>query len=238
MSGTYKHRSQFKESDYRINTMLIPSDLTYYQTTDTTLVFHSTDIITAMVNCNVDILQQFRDAEKYVVPLIKNVTVKGVSGAIGECYGQHLAKITKTLQKNPHEAGAPDFLPIVEDATPWMRHPTKQYYPTGGFDTKAVQTAKKEFSKVSAASHHDETTTVLVVQWTKNHEGVPEVIGIYYTNKLTSADWRITHSRPGSKTTNGGSLSATGKKKLRAGWIVLHTSVKLPSRKIKNLYGL
>ena len=224
-------------TQYKVNSKLTTEQLTYYRE-EVSLSFTVNDIIAAIAACNADLTRQYTDADKYPAPIIKNIPLKNTSGAVGECFGQHLAIQTKAFQKNPHEAGAPDFLPVVPSAEPWMSSPTKKYYPYGGFDTKASYTNKNKFMSVNASSHHDETTTVFVVQWTKTVDKIPQIIGTYYANNLIPSDWSITQSKPGTKTTNGGSLNATGRQKLRDGWIVLHDSVQLPSNKLKAQYGL
>lgn len=219
---------------YMVNKNLTDDDLTYYNG----MRFDFAQLEDAVVKANKDFRRQYDDTKNYEAPLLNNLPRKNLSGAVGEAFGQILAKITGTLKKNPHEAGAPDFLPITESSKPWFQFPTKNYFTGGGFDTKASLSNNKEFSKVSASSHHDQTTTVLVVQWSYSEDEVPEIIGIFYTNKLTRDDWKLSMGRPGSKTTNAAAMTASGKDKLRKGWIILRDDVKLPQNKIRKQYGL
>lgn len=222
---------------YIKNTKLTDADLTYY-TGKISMQFDVEQLITAATNTNTDIRRQYEDTHKYTASLLRNIPMKNLSGAVGECYGQHLALITGNLKKNPHEAGAPDFLPITEVSKPWFENPTQKYFHDGGFDTKASYSPNKEFSKVSASSHHNQTSTVLVIQWTFSTDMIPEVIGVFYTNKLIPTDWKLSVGKPGSKTTNAAAMTSTGKDKLRKGWIILRDDMKLPQRKIKEEYGL
>lgn len=222
---------------YKKNNKLTNEDLTYY-TGETSMRFNIEQLIAAVNSTNADIRRQYEDTKNYTASLLRNIPMKNLSGAVGECYGQHLANITGNLKKNPHEAGAPDFLPITESSRPWFENPTQKYFNDGGFDTKASYSANKEVSKVSATSHHDQTKTVLVIQWAFSDDNIPEVIGVYYTNRLTSSDWRLSVGKPGSKTTNAAAMTASGKDKLRKGWIILRNDVKLPQRKIAEQYNL
>ena len=221
----------FTEKQYIINPNHTDTSLTYFQDDTTHMVLNPSDIILAITNCNTDIRQQYIDADRYPAALIKNVPLKNLSGAVGECFGQHLSLVTNTIQKNPHESGTPDFLPVVNKSVEWITTPTRDYYPYGGFDTKASYSKQLKFSEVSASSHHDKTSTVLVIQWAFQHQ-VPVIIGIYYTNSLIPSDWKKTVGKPGSKTTNAAVLTATGKDKLRKGWVVLHHTVKLSKNKL------
>lgn len=222
---------------YKKNTKLTSDDLTYFNG-PTPMRFDIDQLITAVHNTNADIKKQYTDTQKYIASLLRNIPMKNLSGAVGECYGQHLAIITGNLIKNPHEAGAPDFLPITDSSKPWIDAPTQKYFHDGGFDTKASYSHNKEFSKVSASSHHNQTSTVLVVQWTFNEKLIPEVIGIFYTNQLTPTDWKLSIGKPGSKTTNAAAMTSSGKDKLRKGWIILREDMKLPQQKIREQYGL
>lgn len=222
---------------YKTNANLTDNDLTYYNG-DISMRFDPKQLVNAVITANKDIRQQYEDTKNYIASLLMNIPMKNLSGAVGECYGQHLARITGNIKKNPHESGAPDFLPITESSKPWFDTPTQKYFTDGGFDTKASYSHNKEFSKVSASSHHDQTSTVLVVQWTFSTDNIPEIIGVFYTNKLTPGDWRLSVGRPGSKTTNAAAMTASGKDKLRSGWIILRDDMKLPQNKIRKQYGL
>lgn len=216
----------------------VPSDrLVYYNDTDTIMHLDLDTIKTAILNTNEDIRNQYNDAKKYPAAILVNIPLKNVSGAIGECLGQHIALLTKNIIKNPHESGTPDFIPIVPKSKPWIDNPTREYYSFGGFDTKASFCEHREFMRVGASSHHNQTSTVLVVQWAYDADKIPEVIGVYYTNQLTSDDWKISRGRVGSKTTNAAALTASGKDKLRNGWLVLSDTVKLPRNNKRNGYG-
>lgn len=225
-------------TQFIVNPLLNDDDLLYHKDDEVTMRFNIDDVIKSITNTNNDIRMQYEDAQKYPAALLRNIPLKNLSGAVGECFGQHLALITKTIKKNPHEAGAPDFLPSVPSSQPWFDNPTQKYYSNGGFDTKASFSDSRKFVGVAASSHHNQTSTVLVVQWSFSEENIPEIIGVFYTNKLTPSDWKLSIGKPGSKTTNAAVLTAEGKDKLRKGWVVLHKSVTLPKRNnIKEQYG-
>lgn len=223
--------------NYKTNTNLSIDDLIYYEG-EQTMWFDLNDLVHAIHATNEEIQQQYVDSKKYIAPLLMNVPLKNLSGSVGEALGQHVANITGTFKKNPHEAGAPDFLPLVESSKSWFDKPTQKYFELGGFDTKASYAADKKFASANASSHHDQTTTVFVVQWTFSANKVPEIIGVYYTNKLTRLDWKLSRGKVGSKTTNAAMLTASGKDKLRRGWIILREDVKLPRVSMRNKYGI
>jgi len=226
-------------SKYIVNPRLTKKQLTYYNVGKMTMALDIAMVVTAIGNANKEIKRQFNDAKKYHAALLLNIPLKNLSGAIGELFGQHLAALCETIRKNRHEAGAPDFLPVVDSSKPWFDTPTQKYYSLGGFDTKASFGKKRQFVSVAASSHHNQTNTVLVVQWAYDINGVPEIIGIFFTNELTKHDWKLTVGKVNSKTTNAAMLTASGKDKLRRGWIVLDKSVVLPTRKnIREQYGL
>lgn len=225
---------------FTINENLSSNDLVYYEGKKKFRLNVQT-VINAIKSANSDIAKQYADMNNgtYVAPLLRNIPLKNLSGAVGECFGEHLCLLLGNIKKNPHEASAPDFIPIVPSSKKWFSNPTTEYYPYGGFDTKASFTKDKKFTSASASSHHNQTSTVLVVQWTMNSKNVPEIIGVFYTNKLTKKDWRISTGKVGSKTTNAAALTAKGMDKLRSGWIVIRNDVKIPTqRKLREQYGL
>lgn len=225
---------------YLVNRNIASNDLTYYEGKKKFRV-DADKIIRAIESANRDIAKQYADMNNgtYVAPLLRNIPLKNLSGAVGECFGEHLCMFLGNIKKNPHEASAPDFIPVVPSSKKWFTTPTQEYYPYGGFDTKASYTKEKKFTSASASSHHNQTTTVLVVQWTMNEDNVPEIIGVFYTNKLMKKDWKLTKGKVGSKTTNAANLTAKGKDKLRAGWVVLRSDVQIPTqRKLREQYGL
>jgi hypothetical protein len=224
--------------NYIVNSNLKKEELLFYNN-EVQLYIDQNDLINAIEEANEDYVRQYQDLSKYKAPIIKNIPLKNLSGSIGEGLCKILSDRWKTITKNPHEAGSPDFIPTVSSSENWTKNPTAKYYPHGGFDTKASYCQDKKFVRVKASSHHDQTTTVLVVQWYLNEKNIPEIIGVFYTNKLTKNDWKISKGRVGSKTTNAATLTKSGVEKLRYGWIVLNKNVQLPTqKKILVQYGL
>lgn len=225
---------------YIVNENLSSSNLVYYEGKKKFRI-DINKIIAAIESANADIGQQYSDMNNgaYIAPLLRNIPLKNLSGAVGECFGEHLCMFLGNIKKNPHEASAPDFIPIVPSSKKWFTNPTQEYYPYGGFDTKASYTKDKKFTSANASSHHDQTSTVLVVQWTMSEHNVPEIIGVFYTNQLCKKDWKLSKGKVGSKTTNAASLTAKGMNKLRSGWIVIRDDVQVPTqKKLREQYGL
>lgn len=222
---------------YRKNGLLTNADLQYANDPD--LYFNLDEIIQAITDTNNDLVKQYTESKtKYRAPILNYVMTKNLSGAIGECFGDVLSQNTGLTKKNPHESGYPDFLPVSPRSDNWFQQPTKDMFPYGGFETKASYT--KNFTRVTATSHHQQTNHVLCVQWHYSPVDIPEIIGVYYTNRLTVDDWSpMKLGSPTMKTTPASSLTASGKDKLRRGWLVLNANVILPTKKsIKLEYQL
>ena len=194
-------------------------------------------MLDAALKTNGDMEFQFEEhrkwEEKGMATLLKHIPLKNLSGAVGECLGANYCSLSSSdIRRNPHEAGSPDFLPYFTATEQWISTPTKTAYRQGGFDAKGCKVSDMKFMCVDASSHHDQTGTILVAAWTQ-HEGRPQIIGVFYTNALVAADWKI-GSLPknnGSKPTSSAQLLLTGLEKLRTGWILLHRSVLPPDRK-------
>jgi hypothetical protein len=217
---------------FKVNTKLTDSDRLYYKHKNTSFTLDVATVELAINNANADFRKQFEDMDKgvYKAPLLRNIPLKNLSGSVGECFGVHLCMLLGNIQKNPHEASAPDFIPTVPSSKQWFTNPTKEYYALGGFDTKASYSKDKKFTGAKAFSHHTQTSTILVVQWAMSADKIPEIIGIYYTNKLTPDDWKMSNGKTNSKTTPSARLNADGIRKLRAGWLVLRSDVVLPKK--------
>lgn len=194
-------------------------------------------MLSAAIKTNKDVEFQFEEhrkwEEKGMATLLKHIPLKNLSGAVGECLGANYCMLSsQDIRRNPHEAGSPDFLPYFTATEEWIKNPTKVAYKQGGFDAKGCKISDMKFMCVDASSHHDQTEIILVAAW-KQHEGRPQIIGVFYTNNLVASDWKI-GSLPknnGSKPTSSAQLLLTGLEKLRTGWLLLHRSVTPPDRK-------
>lgn len=149
------------------------------------------------------------------------IPMRNLSGGIGEAFAQMLVDLTNDLIINPHPDGYPDVLPNTKEAKKWIDQPTLENFKQGGFDIKAKYIGDDSKIDVNASAHHTQTTSVLNVMW-KWKDGVPFIIGIAYTDKLSEADWPTpSKGKVGSKTTPSCSINKTGKIKLRKNWLFL-----------------
>jgi hypothetical protein len=225
---------------YITNKNLTTQDLAYYaDNNDETWVIDINILIDAAKLANSEIKKEVNFNKDRPISLLANIPKKNLSGAVGECLGRSYSLLLNgRLGKNPHESGSPDFIPIVEESSSWFSEPTKDIF-RGGFDTKACLTEKGEFTKVKPSSHHDQTTTILTVQW-RHDDGIPEIIGAFFTNSLNSSDWNVSKKpvKEGSKITNSATLKASGVHKIRSGWLFMRGDIKIPSKEIVNLYNL
>lgn len=225
---------------YLINNNLTPEDLTYYTEDDgLRWVLDIKTLIEAAKIANCEFKKEYEFNKDRPICLLRNVPRKNLSGAVGEALGEsYCFLLSGKLGKNPHESGSPDFIPVLEKSRLWFSSPTKDIF-YGGFDTKACLTENGQFAKVKPSSHHDQTTTVLIVQWAFK-EGIPEIIGIYFTNRLVRCDWKISRKpkKKDSKLTSSATIKASGIHKVREGWVFLRDDVKAPSKNISNTYGL
>jgi hypothetical protein len=225
-----------KKSDYIINKALGAEDLTFHPPTGgASWGFDLGIVLDAVLKTNADLKFQFdRHAEwraAGMVLILDNIPDKNMSGGVAECLGSaYCQMLSEAVRKNPHESGSPDFFPFFEGSRQWFESPTKDTYAGGGFDTKGVKLSNMRFMGVTASSHHTQTSSPLIAAWRYFDES-PQIIGVFYTNRLSSEDWKI-GSIPkddGSKPTSSARLLLSGLEKVRAGWMILHKCVVLPS---------
>lgn len=229
-------RSMLEKSDYATNNSLTPADLVFHPPTGGLAWAFDTNLMLASVlKTNADLKVQFEQHAKWrasgMVLVLDNIPDKNMSGGVGECLGSAYCMATNGgVRKNPHESGSPDFFPFFEGSRPWFESPTKATYKIGGFDTKGVKLSTLRFMMVTASSHHTQTSSPLIAAWSYFGE-TPQIVGVFYTNKLGDEDWKIGSipKNDGSKPTSSARLLRSGLEKIRAGWMILHKCVKLPS---------
>jgi hypothetical protein len=233
----FKGRMQ-NSKDFIVNKGLAPERLLFHpDSSGKKWFFDPEDMLKAVLKTNADLEFQIKwhieQRELGVVLILDNIPDKNRSGGIGECLGQAYCMIVGgVVKKNPHESGSPDFFPVVKESMPWFKEPKKDTYTIGGFDTKGVKIQNSNFTGAKASSHHTQTSSPLVVAW-RYFDEIPQIIGVYYTNEMDEKDWKI-GSIPqdnGSKPTSSARLLNTGIDKLRKGWMILHKSIVLPSKK-------
>jgi len=227
-----------KSEEYVTNQNLTKEDLKFHpDSQDKTWFFDLDKMKTAVLKTNMDLYFQFQQHEIWrndgKVLILDHIPDKNKSGGIGECLGTSYCQITNNnVRKNPHESGSPDFIPFFEDSRYIFDAPTKETYKLGGFDSKGVKLRTMRFMDVKASSHHTQTSSPLVTAWNYFNE-VPQIIGVFYTSRLTEEDWKKVSSskNSNSKLTSNARLLSSGLEKIRMGWLILHNSLKYPHDK-------
>ena len=164
------------------------------------------------------------------------IPLRNKSGGVAEAFAGMYVSMTNSHVENPHPDGYPDILPNNEEARSWIEIPTlEDFKGEGGFDMKSVYVNSK--IDTNATAHHKFTTSVMNVIWTFK-DNTPQIIGITYADDLIKDDWGTpSMGFSGSKTTPCCSVNKFGKKKLRAGWVLLEENLKLRSKEDWINYG-
>jgi hypothetical protein len=228
-------RGMFEKEDYLINKHLSEEDLRYHPDAEGRSFHLDRDLmLRAAVKANTDFETQINQFERWrregVVVLWDGILHKNRSGAVGECLGMAYCVLAgSTIAKNPHEAGSPDFFPLLESTQTYLDSPVSDSYKGGGFDAKGCKISDMKFMSVVASSHHRQTNTVLVVAW-NYFGGFPKILSAFFANNLTAEDWKIgsVPKNDNSKPTSSASLLKSGMDKIRMGWMFVHKSVALP----------
>jgi len=228
-------RGMFEKEDYLINKCLSHGDLRYHPDAEGKSFHLDMDLmLRAAIKANMDFEMQIDQFKKWrsegIVVLWDGILHKNRSGAVGECLGMAYCVLAgSTIAKNPHEAGSPDFFPLLESTRKYVDSPVSDSYRGGGFDTKGCKISDMKFMSVVASSHHKQTNTVLVVAWSYFGD-FPKILAVFFTNGLAEEDWKIggLPKNDESKPTSSASLLKSGMEKIRMGWMFMHKSVALP----------
>ena len=157
-----------------------------------------------------------------------HIPLRNLSGGIGEALAGMFLSKTNSHVENPCPDGHPDILPNNEEARPWIETPKlEDFMGEGGFDMKANIQKSGDSIDTKPAAHHRFTTSVMNVLWEERND-FPQIIGITYADDLIEDDWSIPSlGKAGSKTTNSCSVLRGGKRKLRAGWVLMEDNLRL-----------
>lgn len=227
---------------YKTNKNTHPDDLIYHFSPEGPHRLSIELIVSAIELANEEFKKEYEFNKNRPISLINNIPKKNKSGAVGECFGMALSILMDgIIAKNMHESSGPDMIPRIPETIDWILGTKKEYCPFNGFDMKGCVTEKKQFMKVKPSSHHDQTTSVLTVQWMSSENTFAEIIGVYYTRFLERSDWRMNRvpKNKDSKLTSNAILLSSGIEKVRKGWLAIREDVVLPkSKDAINLYSL
>lgn len=195
-----------------------------------------------------EIIAKFTD---FPVDVFALLGMRNLSSFFGEVFGASVINVTgDKFRKNPHQDGYPDLLLMDHaGAAAWAKLSarTREKTPfspfsTGGVEIKAtcgntptakvlamVGMVKPGLGEQRAAllktydwkAHHRDTNHLLGIFW-DFLDGVPAVVGIFYSNKLRRQDWgEIVQPREdGGRTTSVSIMARTGIRKMYEGWVV------------------
>lgn len=190
--------------------------------------------------------------KEFDVDVFSLLGMRNLSAFIGEIFAAQMVHVSDgTFRKNPHQDGYPDLLLMdKEGAASWgeLSHRLKEKgpfspFPTGGLEVKAtcgavptpVQCAKRGLEKPGLGdqriafltgydwkAHHQQTNNLIGLFW-DFIDGAPHIIGVFYSSKLTPADWGaiIQPREGGGRTTSVSIMTRAGVRKMCNSWLVV-----------------
>src|SRR3989344_5680860 len=172
--------------------------------------------------------------------LFKSINFKTTSALIGSIFAEHLAFITGSIV-NPIEKGHPDIIPISGSDS---NEQELRNYPKGieikvtvgniiqGKKLKAGDERIDFLTGITWQAHHREVSSLMGVIWDfieyKNKK-VPLITGIFFSVKLNAHDWGKISGLSG-RNTKVTVMTASGKKKMGNGWILILDNKKYLSK--------
>lgn len=184
--------------------------------------------------------------------LFATLGMRNLSAFIGEMFAAALAKASDGfLVKNPHQDGYPDLLVMTDEGKALLKtleqnmQDKKPFsdFASGGIEVKATcgsvptpaALARKNLKKPEIGdqrigvmvgydwkAHHRLTNNLLGIVW-DFIDGVPTIVGIFFSSALTQDDWgKIVQPKDGGgRTTSVSIMTRDGTKKMYDGWIAV-----------------
>lgn len=184
--------------------------------------------------------------------LFTTLGMRNLSSFVGELFGAALAKASDGFFiKNPHQDGYPDLLAMTDEGKALLKTLERNMqdkkpfsgFATGGLEIKAtcgsVPTpavlARKKLRKPEIGdqridvmnsydwkAHHRLTNNLVGIVW-DFVDGVPAIVGIFFSSSLTQDDWgKIVQPKDGGgRTTSVSIMTRNGTKKMYKGWIAV-----------------
>ncbi len=165
--------------------------------------------------------------------LYKSVDFKTMGAVVGAIFCDKIVKSTTGSAINPIEKGYPDIIPLagIKATEAELRN-----YPNGleikgtignitkGSKLKAGQQRLAELSGITWQAHHQDVDRLLGFLWDfvdlKNGFYFPNIVGVFYSDQLSSSDWGAISGTTGRNTKVTGMIKS-GKEKMGKGWVVL-----------------
>jgi len=171
--------------------------------------------------------------EELPFSLFQSINLKALSGMIGAIFALFLAERVGGIV-NPIEKGHPDIIPeFAKNAT----EEQLRNFPEGleikctvgnvskGSDLKTGQKRLSQLIGISWQAHHREVESLLglVIDFAgklKERKFFPAITGAFYAGELNIEDWGKISGTTGRNTKVTG-MTASGKRKMGEGWILL-----------------
>lgn len=166
--------------------------------------------------------------------LYRTLDLKTTSAIVGAVYCASLAKNIEGAIVNPIEKGHPD---IVPDTAANASEVELRNYPAGleikttvgnvktGSTLKSGENRLNCLTGITWQAHHQEVHELMALIWDFNAEInkflFPMVTAVFFSSALSQDDWGAISGTTGRNTKVCG-MKATGRTKMKKGWIVMH----------------
>lgn len=215
------------------------------------LILTNNQVVNALKKTN-EAMKELDDAtNEFDVNIFEILQLRNLSGLVGE-YLSKLIEIEseERLVNNPHQDGYPDLLDVGtkikrdyydslflnESNSIYKEHVSPFKY--GGIEVKATIGSTPPAKKVAKPlvgeqriailngldwkSHHRETNNLIGILW-DFIDGLPFIVGCFYSNELTEEDWGniVSPKKGGGRTTSVSVMNASGIKKMCSNWIAI-----------------
>lgn len=164
--------------------------------------------------------------------LYSSIDYKTTSATIGAIFCDSVANFVGAIV-NPIEKGHPDLVP---PEAAFCSEEQLRHYPCGleikctvgnieaGANLRAGRTRIDVLTGITWQAHHREVSSLLGLIWDFVDDGktfnYPAITGVFYDDTLVEDDWGKISGTTGRNTKVSG-MTASGKRKMGAGWVVL-----------------
>ncbi|SFQ37386.1 hypothetical protein SAMN05421670_1812 [Psychrobacillus psychrotolerans] len=191
------------------------------------------ELKSALINTNDKFAKITNKTRLMDLNIFEVLDFRNFSGVIGETFSSELAKINKSLIKNPNQDGYPDLLQV---STTEMLDYYQQCvyrdlikYKDGGLEIKNTFGTKKGSllmgdqrielikEKLDWKAHHQQTNNLIGLM-SDYIDDMPQIVAICYSDQLNPEDWgKVQKPKEGSTMTSFSTIGQTGYKKMVKG---------------------
>lgn len=199
---------------------------------------------TSIFSLNADqVLQAVLETNKILLHnpenLYRTLDLKTTSAIVGAIYCASLAENIEGAIVNPIEKGHPDIVPsvAVNASEAELRN-----YPDGleikttvgnvrtGSSLKAGENRLNFLTGITWQAHHQEVSELMALIWDFNVETktflFSMVTAVFFSSALSHDDWGAISGTTGRNTKVCG-MTASGRQKMKSGWVVIHNKYNL-----------